>query len=222
MFLIIYGECGDMQSLKFIFVTLVPADCMIKPLSIFINLFLFFFFVNYSSKAQTMLPDSTSGFIGKAYTEYTAAVQEQMELFNGREHVDYFYKFDKGSPYFLAGNFTKGDVTYLNKTYKDVSLTYDVVKDEVAILHSNILKRLIPDKLKLDAFTINGHHFIKLSPGITNYKSLPGGYYDLLYNDKISLLAKRTKKIVDLTPETRVYSKDLFYISKNNLHVPCR
>ena len=163
-----------------------------------------------------MSPDSASGFTGKAYTEYTTAVQEQMELFNGREHIDYLYKFDVGSPYFLAGNFSKGDVTYLNKTYKDVSLTYDVVKDEVAILHFNILKRLIPDKLKLDAFTINGHHFIKLSPGITNYKSLPEGYYDLLYNDKISLLAKRTKSIRDIIPEIRVYSKDIFYISKNN------
>ncbi len=167
-----------------------------------------------------MLPDSTSGFTGKAYTEYTAAVQEQLELFNGRENKGYSNKFDHGSPYFLGDNFSKGEVIYLSKTYKDVSLIYDVVKDEVAILHFNISKRLIPDKSKVDAFTVFGHHFIKPSPGIKNYKSLPQGYYDLLYNDKISLLAKRKKSIHtryrNTASEIRIFSKDIFFIRMNN------
>ncbi len=169
--------------------------------------------------SQTMVPDSAAGFTGKAYYEYVSAIKEDLELFNGKEHVEYQFSFEYGSPYFFESSFSKGDVTYQNKTYKDIPLMYDIIKDEIAILNYK-LYRLIPDKTKVDAFTVHGHHFIKLANSISNYKELPKGYFDLLYNGEISMLAKRTKNIQNryknTSIETRVYSKDFFYIQKNN------
>ncbi len=83
------------------------------------SLLFVFVFTSYSAVSQRLLPDTASGFIGTAYTTYITAVQEEIELFNGREYIGYLNRFSQGSPYFLKGNFSKGEITYLNRTYTD-------------------------------------------------------------------------------------------------------
>lgn len=184
--------------------------------------FISIFFITVICKtaiSQTLIADSSAGFTGDVYTQYTAAMREELELFNGREHTSYPFSFDRGTPYFFYGDFSKGEVVYQNKLYKDVSLLYDVVKDEIAVLNYD-RQRFVPEKVKVDAFTVFGHYFIKLPTNVNNYNTLPKGYYDVLYDGSTALFAKRTKTINtsyrNTTAETRVYSKDYYYLQKNN------
>ena len=177
--------------------------------------------ISIHSLSQELLADSSSSPDYKnAVTFYNHSLNEELHVFNGKEDKEYFYKFNEGTPYFITDKWTKGTLDYDGKLYENVSLLYDVLKDEVVYLYFDRISRIRLQKEKVYAFSISGHNFIHVTPDSLSSSSVAAGFYDLLYQGKIALLAKRTKNIQTFirqnSEEFKVFSKDHYYIKKGD------
>lgn len=174
--------------------------------------------------SQSLVPDS---FASPAYkntvTYYNQSLSEELHLFNGKENKEYPNVFSTGTPYFISNNWSKGTMNYDGKMYENVSLLYDVVKDEVVNLYFNNISRVQLAKEKVLAFSIRDHNFIHITPDSLRALVAPG-FYDELYHGKTSLLAKRTKNIQSFIhqsgEEFKVFSKDHYYVRKGGDYFP--
>ena len=177
--------------------------------------------INIRSLSQQILADSSSSLGYKsAVAFYNDTLHEELNVFNGREDKGYVYKFVEGTPYFITDSWAKGTLNYEGKPYADVSLLYDVFKDELVYLYLDKISRVRLSKEKVSGFFISGHHFIQLTPDSVRSSSLPAGFYDELYHSSVSLLVKRTKNIQSFirqtTEEFKVFSKDHYYLRKRD------
>ena len=57
-------------------------------------------------------------------------------LYNGREYVNYD-KYITGNQFFLSDLLEEGSIMYDGVLYRNVSLLYDIVKEEVIVEHFN-------------------------------------------------------------------------------------
>ena len=173
-----------------------------------------------------------SSFIGKVFSQapladsayYTKAVvgltnyfhnspDKKLTLYNGPEHRGY-YRQIKGFAYFDTDKMVEGNVHYDDIWYR-LPLLYDLVTDQVIILHFDGLYKLSLVSEKVDQFNMNGHVFKKI--GVTNLdaKLAPGFYEEIYAGDSISLYAKRTKMISELL---NMRSLEREFISKNQYY----
>lgn len=175
--------------------------------------------ISFHSLSQQLVPDTSSSPAYKnAVTFYNQSLHEELHIFNGKEDKGYLHKFDEGTPYFITNKWSKGNLNYDGKLYEDVSLLYDVVKDEVGYLYFNNLSEIILSKEKVSAFSVMGHHFVNVTPDSLRTSSIAAGFYDELYHGKTLLLAKRTKNIQNFITQSgeeyKVFSKDHYYVKK--------
>jgi hypothetical protein len=117
---------------------------------------------------------------------------ESARLYNGSEYV-YTNHGYSGHPFFDSAGPLTGEVYYDGTRYTRVPISYDIVRDEVMIANTGqgFDLRLVPNKISY--FIIDGHRFIRLDRDSSNKRSPPGGFYDLLYQGKVQVLAKRYK-----------------------------
>lgn len=187
-------------------------------------LFVLFLALRSKSESQTLEPDSTaSPDVKNALVVYNASLANQLRLYNGKEYKEYQYSFELGQPFFFHSDWSKGTVMYDGGFYKDVSILYNIVTDQLIIQnHHNFSKiQLIKDKVA--SFSLLGHSFINIPRDSLLSTNLKPGYYDILSTGNITLLARRTKNIqetVRQTVEHKIYGKDHFYVKKNNNYVP--
>jgi len=127
-------------------------------------------------------------------------------LYNGRLWRN-LYSRVKGDPFLFTEEFLTGTVTIGNKTFNNVSIKYDVFKDElIALSERGFLLQL--NKEVIDAFSFNWHErlyqFRKLnSDSLKN----PNGFVNVLADGDVSLLVKYKKDILYLAIDNRY---DLF------------
>lgn len=174
---------------------------------------------NYSI-SQRLRPNSSLPAYKNALAFYNQSLKEELHLFNGKEDQGYPYPSSEGTPYFLSDNWSKGTLDYDGKMYEDVSLLYDAVRDVIIYLYFDNRSRIRLSKEKVSKFSIMGHYFINITPDSLFSTSIAPGFYDKLYQGKISLLAKRIKKIENSIKlsgaETKVFYKDHYYLRKDN------
>ena len=144
-------------------------------------------------------------------------VTASSDLYYGTEHLPY-PAFTEGFAYFQSPDWLQGSVTYNNVVYKDVSLKYDLLTDQLIVLHPNNIFAVTLFKERVQSFTIGNNHFISVSKN--NDAGLKPGYYHQIIIGKLSILAKRSKVIEEKTTtqvEKRVISKDQFYAVKDGM-----
>jgi len=172
--------------------------------------------------SQNLVSDSSTPGYKNAVAFYNQSLARELHLFNGRENRPYTHKFRTGTPYFLTDNWSKGSIDYDGKLYENVSLMYDVARDEVVYLYFDEMSSIQIEKEKVSAFSVMGHHFIHITPD--SLGSMVPGFYDELYNGKLSLLVRRTKNIQEFLnqsgEEFEVFSKDHYFIKKRNEYFP--
>jgi len=134
---------------------------------------------------------------------YQNAMSGQLKLYNGPE-----YKYEnpniKGSPFFNESNeWQKGTVGYDGAVYQNVSMRYDLFKDELVVLHYNGVFSFYLIKDKVNFFDFNQHYFthVKVAEGI------PTGYYEVLYKGLITILAKHN---VEHQPQVGAQSGNIY------------
>ncbi|WP_157540999.1 hypothetical protein [Hymenobacter aerophilus] len=128
---------------------------------------------------------------------YTAADPVSSLLYNGPEYVNYAmrYAVQTGHQFFLAPEPQPGSVFYHHQPFDNLQLRYDVVLDQVVLTQptSPLTLRLVNEKL--DRFTIAGHRFERLRAADSTASGLPAtGYYEVLAEGPVRLLARRTKR----------------------------
>jgi len=149
---------------------------------------------------------------------YNPFIEKQSRLYNGIEHLGYAFKI-KGHAYFQVRELQTGSVVYDGLEFVNVPMLYDLLKDQVIVQHFNGFTKIGLVQQKVTAFTLNGHHFIRLDsllgpPIIT-------GYYDEVYAGRLKVLVKRGKYIEETIKdelEREFIQKDLFFIQKDGAY----
>jgi len=125
---------------------------------------------------------------------YYNTVGENMQLYNGSEYAGSFSN-SIGHPYFESDRLQKGSILYNAVLYQDIPLSYDLVRDELIISNytRNFNLKLVTEKIIY--FSFLNHVFVKIEPDSSMGTSLASGFYELLYNEKLMVLAKRVKRL---------------------------
>ncbi|MDP9230846.1 MAG: hypothetical protein M3O67_09280, partial [Bacteroidota bacterium] len=175
---------------------------------------------------QGLQPDSSSSLPAfKSIVDfYNKSLSEQLHLYNGKEYKDYPYQFNEGHPYFLSNNWSKGTLNYDGEHYEEVPMLYDVVQDELVILHFDNRSKICLVKEKISSFSLLAHSFVNIQPKNINSSTITEGFYDLLYAGQVSLFAKRTKNIQTFyrqsVSEIKIFKKDHYNLLKKNIYYP--
>jgi hypothetical protein len=125
-------------------------------------------------------------------------LQQNSLLYNGSEYIKPFNP-QKGTPMFPTEN-NRGDVQYYGNWYKNLDLLYDLEDDIVVTKDAQGLLKLKLIKEKLEAFTIDGHLFVKLK--LLNAR---GEFYEQLHKGKRNLMLQWEKKMELDAQEMPIY-----------------
>jgi hypothetical protein len=143
---------------------------------------------------QSIQEDS---ILNRAALEHTLSVYynqlgDQSPIYNGSLYRGYDVNFQGGSPYFLSDKATPGgSVVYDSMLFTNVRLVYDDLKQILVAEDEGFKLQLVNERVS--AFTIGGHHFVRVFPA-SLYKGLPdSGFSELIYPGTTSVL-KWTKK----------------------------
>jgi len=186
--------------------------------------FLFLAMPCFAQMAAVSDTVSREALVESVVTNFYKSISDQSRLYNGPEY-NFYDPLIKGSPYFNdVTNFVTGTVEYDGFFYKDVSMLYDLNKDQVAILLPNKVAKLRLISERVQYFNISGHHFINID---ANTLSKPGnlstGFYDQVYNGKTEVLVKRRKSIqnssaITGTIETYFSPTTDIYVQTNGIY----
>ncbi|MBX2925636.1 MAG: hypothetical protein KF746_25790 [Chitinophagaceae bacterium] len=157
----------------------------------------------------------------RAAAIYYTSLKTQSGIYNGSEYVQYIHLLKEGHPYFDTTTFKQGHVLYNKVLYSDVPMLYDIIRDELIVQHFNKVFLVQMIKSKVDWFELYGHRFLHLGRDSTRNGNVKEGFYDVVYDGKIKLYIKRVKLIHESIPnmqvERRVYSKDRYFIYKDDV-----
>lgn len=174
-----------------------------------------------ASFSQTVKIDSITNIQVKnaldLYTHYTGA---SSPIYNGTDYLYYNFKME-GDPFFLTRDLTKGWAGYNGRRYDSLSIGYDIQRNQVGIASADNFARIVLQNELIDSFNVSGHTFIRIQE---DYKQNLNntGFYDLLYNGHLQLLARRIKIMEEVQKDNTVVriftEKDRFYIHKGGLY----
>ncbi len=141
-----------------------------------------------------------------------------MPIFNGKIYNIYPKFKDDKHAFFQSDHYTKGGIVYDGIFYPELSMKYDIIRDELLLLAPDDIEGIVLQQEHVISFTLYEHQFINLKPEIS-LKGISAGYYDLLYKGKICLLVKRQKEItekIEERVEKFISSKDSYYLLRDS------
>lgn len=172
------------------------------------------------SQADTAFLQSS---IQHALATYEEAVGVQTHLYNGTEYLDYGKPHLEGDQFFKSKAVARGDIFYDGTWHRQVPMLYDLVTDEIIMPHnsSGLMMKLV--NAKIDTFQLHGHTYVRQKADNSGQTVIQPGFYDLMYNNNIQFLVKRSKSIQEraaqggMEGEFKPASK--YYIRKDgNIH----
>jgi hypothetical protein len=180
-------------------------------------IFIGYFFTYHSfAIGQSSQQDSSfyAGAISNAVAVYDSLNKGlNAGIYNGVEHLGYLYSI-AGTPYFGPEGWQSGTVFYDGVLYRNVPVKYDMVKDLILVAHPNGYTAFALFSRRVDSFAFAGHRFYYFA----NRKDLSPGFYELLQEGKVSIIAKRARRIDEnvLSPERgeRFEQADEFFAEK--------
>lgn len=157
---------------------------------------------------------------------YQAADPVSSLLYNGPEYVNYAMRYAErvGHQFFLTPEPQTGSVFYYRQPFEGLQLRYDVVLDQIVLEQptSPLTLRLVNEKL--DRFTIAGHRFEHLQADSAAGGLPATGYYEVLAEGPVQLLARRTKRrqerIEGRVVRVEFIANDRLYASRAGRYYP--
>ena len=143
-------------------------------------------------------------------------------LYNGRAWRNMFYNV-KGDQFLFSDDFLKGTVTIDKRIFKGIVLKYDILNDEILTINSlGFIIQL--NKEMVDGFTIvTGDETFRFQKLDTSVSAPFTGYANILFDGKVSLIAKYRKEILKLSGDS-VYMEfkqsQKLYLKKGNDYFP--
>lgn len=136
-------------------------------------------------------------------------------LIQGRFY-DPIYPYINGSQY-LSRNWILGEIEYLDKAYKNLPILYDIYIDQILLVDlsnqgPNIV-RLNKDYIR--SFSLSDRHFINYNYSHYKNSGLAQGYYEVLFEDQVQLLAKRNNNRTIKNSINHFLRKDSWYLIRD-------
>lgn len=151
---------------------------------------------------------------------YNEKMENASNIFSGPQYIPQNYR-RRGSPFFLTDSLSKGWVSYDSHIYPDVQLQWDILQNYVIIRALSGNAKIILRNDLIDSFYFSGH-LIRYMPADKQHNLLYDGFYDVLYDGKTRVLAKRLKETHPNLDELKVrfdfIDKNSFYVRKNGLN----
>lgn len=154
---------------------------------------------------------------------YESATILSPHLYNGpRYHI--YDSRSKDHQFFELEDWSEGSIYYDGQLFESVPMLYDIVKDKVVIkyIERSGLIQLQSERIK--RFSYINHQFIRIEENKEAGIDLSTGFYDLLYEGKTQVLARRMKQRQEQIENNRVnvyfLPKTLFYIKKDGIYHP--
>jgi hypothetical protein len=143
---------------------------------------------------------------------------DQAGIYKGPEYGDYAYTLSSSHPYFDTAVYQNGSVVYEGVLYENVPLLYDIVHDVIVVRHFNMYHKIQLLSDKVSSFNIGEHHFIRLVAD-SNSKVIETGFYETLYEGKLTVLKKSVKVIQPIPSMSEIknaaYPKNYFFVEQN-------
>ncbi len=172
---------------------------------------------------QPGLPDSLQPAAKNAADIYYKAIGENNHLYNGSEYVAFPYTAEK-NPFFKSVIVANGSINYDGTLYNEVPLVYDIFRDEVITNRYKENYRIKLVNEKIGYFFLSGHEFIRIVKDSNNSTVPETGFYDRLYNGKVTALSRRVKKMGDTVTSsgtvTHYFEADQYFIKKEGIYYP--
>jgi hypothetical protein len=141
----------------------------------------------------------TQTSLDHATAHHSQSAGAQLRLYNGSVYVGYRFSFKNGQPYFKGQEAGTGTVLYDGILYRNVPMWYDLLSDKVIITHHDEVSQLSLVREKVAYFILHGHTFVYLRPDSLVNTRLTPGFYDLLYQGQVTLLARRINRLEQRT-----------------------
>lgn len=173
-----------------------------KKLTVFLLLISSFYAAGQSLEPRNRkLPEVEDS----AASLYFASQHETLAIHNGR--VFYGYPIIQGFAFYPELEMQNGSLLYDGTWYHDISLLYDICKDEVVTLHPNsTLVRLFGERVL--QFYFQGQTFVRLNPDKNNV--IKNGFYQRLVEGNVTIFARRQKKIEEKIINNELERKFIF------------
>lgn len=183
-------------------------------------LFLFFTLTCGSVARGQAAPEGVlAASVAAARLQYDASFEVHPQLYNGAEYADYSrqYHARTGHQFFLSTERQQGSALYNEHHFLNLPLSYDLVLDQLVLQQnsSSLLLRMVSEKVRY--FYIGNHYFVRLVADTTKGKVLRTGFYEVLQQGRVQLLAKRAKRLqeqlkthntnVEFTPADRLFAR---------------
>ncbi len=161
---------------------------------------------------ENAFPESAIRFARQLYTDLFI---QQMQLYNGVKYNEVLRnpETDRGHPFFIAEKLTKGTIVYSDIEYTNIPLQYDVLTDQIITVLPNTNYKISLIKDHVQCFTLLDHHFVNLTNG-----GIAPGFYELLLNDTMKVVARRTKKSVESSYNNNIIVRRS-YVPKSEFYV---
>lgn len=152
--------------------------------------------------AQITAPDSSSlpGAVSYATQLYNQAFGRNSHLLNGTEYVAYSGEGYWGHPFLVADAPQVGSLYYDGFFYPRIELLYDIKLDQVIVQPPGASAPIALTSARVKQFALYGRTFVYVAAGAGSPAG--AGFYDLLQDGKVRLLAKRRKTLLEESTKT--------------------
>lgn len=185
--------------------------------------------ISFSAFSQLApLEASLSASVAAAQKQYEASFVSHSQLYSGPEYLDYAKRYSKqeGHQFYAWPTQQPGSVYYNDHLFSDVRLVYDIVLDQVVTSPpgSPLTLRFVNENVRY--FTINDKRFVRLVADSASSRIIRTGYYELLLDAPVQVLAKRTKRtqerLVQQQRHVEFTSKDRLLLKKGSTYYPIK
>ena len=145
----------------------------------------------YAQNTDTNLVSNQLKIAGQYYS---SKIADQSRLLNGIKYLPYRNQDYTGNGYYNTTELQKAYIRYDDVDFYDIPVLYDLHKDLLILRRRDDQGYMSLLNTKLDKFIINAHTFIKIVADSAD-KKIKTGFYDVLHEGSLQLLAKRTKAI---------------------------
>jgi len=145
----------------------------------------------YAQNADTNL---VSKQLKSAAQYYTNKIIDQSRLLNGIKYLPYRNQDYTGNGYYNTTELQRAYIRYDDVDFYDIPVLYDLHKDLLILRRRDDQGYMSLLNSKLDKFVVNNHTFIKIVADSAE-KIIKTGFYDVLHDGNLQLLARRTKDI---------------------------
>lgn len=178
-------------------------------------------------RAQQIFGDSALFVraINDAKNRYDMQMAGESAIYNGIRVYPYPPEIE-GTAFFQSPDFQKATIVYGDVMYNNISMKYDLVKDEVVVSPEDKTWLLISlFSPRVSEFSFGTYKFVHLRQS-DNLSSLTNGFYEVIAEGKVTAFVRHKKsiykKVVDNYLYQRFDEKIRYYLLKTGVYFSVR